>query len=606
MDRSWVYRVVAYTLLTLTAALFLTPTFASWIGKDDKLPGWIHRHVQNKILLGLDLQGGLHLVYEVQVDKAVSDKADRLASDIEEKLHREKKVKDVSVERPSGSRDEILVTFKNPDDAKKLDREFLKDYRKNLYEDARDAAKGQVKLRIDQDYVEELRDYAVRQGVETIRNRVDKLSVAEPTIIRKGTNIVVELPGLKPEDFERVKKQIGRTAQLEFKMVDDGSEYMKKLTAYAATQKAQFPGLEVSQDTWQEKDSGTVHSDYYLRDKDKGEIERFLASLPAEYQVPNDHEIGFEQRESRGGDDEGSNPQDKSWRTYYLHKRAELTGEYIADADSTWDQQTGRPEVSLTFDHEGATLFEKASGANIGRKMAIILDEKINSAPVIEGRIGGGHARITMGGFGDPFQLQQETKDLVAVLRTGALPAPLKRSTEAQIGPTLGKDSVEKAKTAMIAGSFLVIVFMLIYYRVSGLIADIAMILNIVYQLAVLAALGATLTLPGIAGVVLTVGMAVDANIIIYERIREELRAGKSARGAVEAGFGRAFWTVFDAHVTNLVAGIVLYSYGTGPIRGFAVTLMIGIVANLFTSVWLSRAFFDYLVNRRQSATLSI
>jgi len=192
------------------------------------------------------------------------------------------------------------------------------------------------------------------------------------------------------------------------------------------------------------------------------------------------------------------------------------------------------------------------------------------------------------------------------VLRTGALPAPLKKTFETQVGPTLGRDAVDKAKFSMLIGSLAVILFMLIYYRMSGLVADIAMVLNIVYQLAILAALGATLTLPGIAGVVLTVGMAVDANIIIYERIREELRAGKSARGAVEAGFGRAFWTVFDAHVTALVAGIVLYSYGTGPIRGFAVTLIIGVIANLFTSVWLSRAFFDYMVGRRTSARLSI
>ncbi len=602
MDRSWFYRVVSYFLLTVAAVVFLTPSVAGWLGKDEQLPGWMKKHIQKKIMLGLDLQGGLHLVYEVQVDKAVSDKADRLASDIEERLRRDKKVKDVHADR--AGKDEIVLTFKNPDETRKLDREFLKDYRKQLYEDSRDAAKGEVKLRIDQDYVEELRDYAVRQGVETIRNRVDKLAVAEPTIIRKGNDIVVELPGLKPEDFERVKKQIGRTAQLEFKMVDDGAEYMKKVTAIASQKKAEFPGLKVGSDSWTEKDSGAPHSDVYLKDKDKGELERFFASLPKEDQVPSDHEIGYEQTE-RGGDDESSSGE-KTWRTYYLHKRAELTGEYIQDAEVSWDQQTGRPEVSLTFDHEGANLFEKASGSNIGRKMAIILDEKINSAPVIESRIGGGRARITMGGYQDPFQLQTEAKDLVAVLRTGALPAPLKKTFETQVGPTLGKDAVDKAKFSMIIGSLVVIFFMLIYYRMSGLIADIAMILNIVYQLAVLAALGATLTLPGIAGVVLTVGMAVDANIIIYERIREELRAGKSARGAVEAGFARAFWTVFDAHVTNLVAGIVLYSYGTGPIRGFAVTLMIGIVANLFTSVWLSRSMFDFLVNRRQAATLSI
>jgi preprotein translocase subunit SecD len=604
MDRNWVYRVLTYALLTAVAVIALIPSAASIVGKDDALPGWMKKHLKNKIQLGLDLQGGLHLVYEVQVDKAVSDKADRLAGDLEEKLHKDKKVKSGDVRAERFGKDEIVLQFKNPAEVSKVDRNFLKEYQKYLYEDGRDALKGDVKLKIDSDYVDELRDYAVRQGVETIRNRVDKLAVAEPTIIRKGSDIIVELPGLKPDDFERVKNLIGRTAQLEFKMLDDGSEYMKKVAGLAASKKAEFPGVEVGHDGWTEKDSGVAHSDVYLRDKDKGELERFFASLPQTDQVPTDHEIGFEQVAAK--DEEGTATQDRLWRTYYLHKRAELTGEYITDAEVNWDPQTGRPEVSVTFDHEGANLFEKASGSNIGRKMAIILDEKITSAPVIESRIGGGRARITMGGFSDPFQLQQEAKDLVAVLRTGALPAPLKKTFETQVGPTLGRDAVDKAKFSMLIGSLAVILFMLLYYRLSGLIADIAMFLNIVYQLSILAALGATLTLPGIAGVVLTVGMAVDANIIIYERIREELRAGKSARGAVEAGFGRAFWTVFDAHVTALVAGIVLYSYGTGPIRGFAVTLIIGVIANLFTSVWLSRAFFDFIVGRKHAARLSI
>jgi preprotein translocase subunit SecD len=602
MDRSWLSRAIAYTLLTVAAFVCLVPTVATWTGKDDALPGWMKKHLQKKISLGLDLQGGLHLVYEVQVDKAVSDKADRLASEIEDKLRKDKKVKDVRLDRVGIS--EIIARFKNPDDAKRLDREFLKSYRGQLYEDSRDAAKGEVAIKIDSDYIDEQKDYAVRQGVETIRNRVDKLAVSEPTIIRKGTDIIVELPGLKPEDFEHVKNLIGRTAQLEFKMDDDGSEYMKKLAAIAAQKKTEFPGIEIGHDGWSEKDSGVQHSDVYLRAKDKAELDKFLATLTGDDAVPSDHEIGFEQVSSK--DEEGTQAADKMWRTYYLHKRAALTGEYLTDAEMNWDPQSGHPEVSVQFDHEGADLFEKASAASIGRKMAIILDERIQSAPVIETRIGGGRARITMGGFGDSYQLQNEAKDLVAVLKTGALPAPLKKTFETQVGPTLGKDAVDKAKFSMAVGSIAVILFMLLYYRLSGMIADIAMVLNIVYQLAILALLGATLTLPGIAGVVLTVGMAVDANIIIYERIREELRAGKSARSAVEAGFGRAFWTVFDAHVTNLVAAIVLYSYGTGPIRGFAVTLMIGCICNLFTSVWLSRAMFDYIVGRKQQATLSI
>jgi preprotein translocase subunit SecD len=602
MDRSWLTRVIAYTVLTLAALVVLAPTVATWTGKDDALPGWLKKHVQKKIALGLDLQGGLHLVYEVQVDKAVSDKADRLASELEDKLHKDKKVKDVRVERSGIS--EIIVKFKNPDDAKKIDRAFLKEQQRYLFEDSRDAAKGEVILKIDNDYIDELRDYAVRQGQETIDNRVNKMGVSEPNVFRKGNDIIVELPGLKPEEFEHVKNLIGRTAQLEFKMADDGSEYMKKLAALATQKKAEFPGIEIGHDGWSEKDTGVQHGDVYLRDKDKGELDKFLASLTGEDAVPGDREIGFEQVSSK--DEDGTTANDKMWRTYYLHRRAALTGEYLTDAEVNWDPQTGRPEVSVQFDHEGADLFEKASAASIGRKMAIILDERIQSAPVIETRIGGGRARITMGGFGDPFQLQTEAKDLVAVLRTGALPAPLKKTFETQVGPTLGKDAVDKAKFSMMIGSLLVIFFMLLYYRWSGLIADVAMVLNIVYQLAILAMFSATLTLPGIAGVVLTVGMAVDANIIIYERIREELRAGKSARSAVEAGYARAFWTVFDAHVTNLVAGIVLYSYGTGPIRGFAVTMMIGIVCNLFTSVWLSRAMFDYMVGRKQQATLSI
>jgi preprotein translocase subunit SecD len=603
MDRDWYTRVTLYALITLAAVVLLVPTVAGWFGKDDQLPTFVKKHLQQKISLGLDLQGGLHLVYEVEVDKAVSDKADRLASDIEEKLRKDKKVKSVRVER-QGTLD-LIVRFADPSDTPKLDRDLLKEYQKYLYEESRDNAKGEVHLKIDSDYVDELKDYAIRQGVETIRNRVDKMAVAEPTIIRKGNDIVVELPGLKPEDFERVKNLIGRTAQLEFKMADDGSEYMKKLASIAVGKKTEYPGLEIGRDEWQEKDSGQVHTDVYLRDKDRSEIEKFMASLPEADQIPSDRELGYEQVPAR--EEEGTTQtKGEVWRTYYLHKRAELTGEYISDAEVGWDQQTGRPEVNITFDREGANLFEKASGASIGRKMAIILDDKINSAPVIETRIGGGHARITMGGMQDAFAVQQEAKDLVAVLRTGALPAPLKKTFETQVGPTLGRDAVDKAKLSMLIGSAVVILFMLIYYRVSGLIADIAMTLNILYQLAILALLGATLTLPGIAGVVLTVGMAVDANIIIYERIREELRAGKSARSAVEAGFGRAFWTVFDAHVTALVAGIVLYSYGTGPIRGFAVTLMIGIAANLFTSVWLSRSMFDFLVGRKAQTSLSI
>ena len=596
MERSWWWKGALYGLITVLAVLYLIPT----VVPEDRQPAFIKRHFQKKIQLGLDLQGGLHLVYEVNVDKAVSDKVDRLASDIEDRLIKDKGIAAGNLAVSREGRDDIVLTFKQPADQAKLDDEFLRDYRKSLDLVGRDASTGVVRLRLDPDQVAEVRDYALRQGIETIRGRVDKLGVAEPTIIKKGTDIIVELPGLKPADFERIKSIIGRTAQLEFKIVDDGSDYMKKIAP-----EAKKAGLEVLPDEWTEKDSGKAHEDLYLRSKSRDALMKFFAGLPPDLAVPADREIGYEEMQGRGAD--GELTPDRYWRTYYLHRRAGLTGEYLQNADQTWDQQTGRPEVSYELDRQGAPLNERLTSENIGRKMAIILDDKINSAPVIESRIGA-RGRITLGGFGDPFKMQQDAKDLVAVLRSGALPAPLRKTFETQVGPTMGRDAVEKAKTSMYIGAAAVVLFMLIYYRTAGLIANIAMLLNLLYMLAILAGFEASLTLPGIAGLVLTVGMAVDANIIIYERIREELRMGKSVRTAVDAGFARAFWTVFDAHVTNFVAGVVLYSYGSGPIRGFAVTLLIGIVTNLFTSYWVSHWMFDALVGRRGAAkaTLSI
>jgi preprotein translocase subunit SecD len=595
MERSWWWKAALYGLVTVIAVLYLIPT----VVPESKQPAFIRNHFQKRIQLGLDLQGGLHLVYEVNVDKAVAGKVDRLASDIEDRLHKDKGVNDLLVSREG--RDDIVLTFKPAGDETKLDDTVLKDYRKALDVVSRDAVTGVVRLRLDPDQVEEVRDYALRQGIETIRGRVDKFGVAEPTIIKKGTDIIVELPGLKSADFERIKSIIGRTAQLEFKMVDDGSDYMRRLAA--SVPKGQ--GIDVVPESWTEKDSGKPHEDVYLRSKSRDALQKFFAGQTGDLAVPADHEIGYE--EVQGRNENGEATPDRFWRTYYLHKRAPLTGEYLSNADQTWDQQTGRPEVSFEFDRQGAAISERMTGDNIGRKMAILLDDKINSAPVIEGRIGA-RGRITLGGFGDPFALQQEAKDLVAVLRSGALPAPLRKTFETQVGPTMGRDAVQKAKFSMYIGAAAVVLFMLIYYRLSGIIAVVAMILNMLYMVAILAGFEASLTLPGIAGLVLTIGMAVDANIIIYERIREELRMGKSVRTAVDAGFARAFWTVFDAHVTNFVAGVVLYSYGSGPIRGFAVTLLVGIVTNLFTSYWLSHWMFDAVVGRRGAAraTLSI
>lgn len=589
MERSWWWKSLLFGAVTLLAVLYLAPS----VFPDKPLPGFLNDLFTRKLQLGLDLQGGLHLVYEVNVDKAVSSKVDRLASDLEDRLAE----KQVKVEITREGREDIIVKFQPPADLAKLDDDIMKNYRTALDEVERDASTGIVRFRIDPDQVAEVADYSLRQGIETIRGRVDKFGVAEPTIIKRGTDIVVELPGLKPADFERIKTVIGKTAQLEFKIVDAGNPYMSKVGAAVP----QGGKITVVPDVWRDK-SGNQQQDVYLQAKDRRDLEAFIAGLSGEMAVPADREFGFEEVEL------GEGPgKERVWRTYLLERRAAVTGEYLASADLSWDAQTNRPEVLFTMDRQGAGLMERLTEANVGRKMAIVLDDKINSAPVINERIGG-RGVITLGGFGDPLKVQQEAQDLVAVLRSGALPAPLTKAFETQVGATMGRDVVDKAVLSMVIGSIVVVLLMLVYYKVAGVIAVIAMGLNVLFLLAILAGFEAALTLPGIAGLALTVGMAVDANIIIYERIREELRAGKSARTAVDAGFDRAFWTVFDGHVTNFAAGIVLYSYGSGPIRGFALTLLVGIASNMLTAVWMSRWMFETILGRRGTvkATLSI
>jgi preprotein translocase subunit SecD len=593
MERSWWWKAALYSAAIIVSVLYLVPT----VVPEEKLPAFFQKHLKKRIQLGLDLKGGLHLVYEVNIEKAVSGKVDRLANEVDDAL--KKKGADFTVVR--SGRDDIAITFKIPGEMGKLDVELLKPFRKDLDEVGRDQSTGTVKLKFDADRVAEIEDLALRQAIETIRGRVDAFGMKEPTIIKKGTDIIVELPGAEAKEFEHIKSIIGRTAQLEFKIVDDGSEYMKKV---AASVPKDSP-ISVAPESWTEKHQGTQHEDVYLRvkEKDKDILTKFIAGLSGDLAVPNDRELALEVMSSR---EENEGTPDKHIRTYLLKKRAGVTGEYLADAQESWDEM-GRPEVAFTMNRQGADMMGKLTGENVGRKMAVVLDEKITSAPVIESKISD-RGRITMGGYGDPFKLQQEVKDLVGVLRSGALPAPLKKSFETQVGATMGQDAIDKATFSMIVGGLAVILFMLIYYRVAGFIANLAMTLNMLFMMSILAAFEASLTLPGIAGLVLTIGMAVDSNIIIYERIREELRLGKSPRTAVDAGFQRAFWTVFDAHVTNFVAGIVLYSYGSGPIRGFAVTLLIGIITNLLTSVWISHWMFAVLVSRRGSvkSTLSI
>jgi preprotein translocase subunit SecD len=500
-----------------------------------------------------------------------------------------------------------------------------------------------VCARISSKFADGIRKSALKQAVGTVQKRIDARGVAEPTVIEKDEQIIVELPGLDKDNIARIKELIARTAKLEFKIVADGSPWMSAL--YQQVNKpdpaAEALGITAHPDTWAHEKTGKEFFDSYLKAYDRDEsfpleeakesgcynrnmvvkdgqvrckvtgrrvIERYLADLAKanpQFQVPPDGQIGFELVYPDSVGEKADNR--PFWRTYYLDRAVRLPGSAISKADVAYDPNTLRPEVAVEFNRLGARAFGDLTAGNVGRKMAIILDDVVASAPTIQTAIRQGRSSITMGGS-DPRTQERDAGDLVNVLRTGSLPAPLQEQQVAELGPTLGRDAVDKAQFSFGLGILLVIVIMVGIYRWSGFIAVFAVIVNVLMMLAVMAMFRATLTLPGIAAVVLTVGMAVDGNVLIYERIRDELSLGKSVRGAVELGFGRAFSSILDGQLTTAAAGWVLLQYGSGPIHGFAVMLLVGIATTLFTSVWITRYFFDLYVSNKKGelATISI
>jgi preprotein translocase subunit SecD len=393
---------------------------------------------------------------------------------------------------------------------------------------------------LDSKEVEYAKKKAIDQALETIRNRIDQFGVSEPEITLQGTDrILIQLPGIK--DPQRAKSLIGRTALLEFKLVDEEGDLDAAL---------------------------------------KGNVPEGDIIL---YQRAVDPQTGGVKKVP-----------------FLLREKTMMTGEVLKDARIALDSQFHEPYISLEFDDIGAKLFEQITGANVKKRLAIILDDNVYSAPVIQERIAGGRAQIT-GRF-----TTDEANELAIVLRAGALPSPVKTIEERTVGPSLGQDSIRQGLISILISAVLIVLFMIFYYRISGIIADIALILNVILVFAVLALLRATLTLPGIAGLVLSVGMAVDANVLIHERIKEELRWGKTIRAAIDQGYDRAFTTIIDSNLTTVIAALFLYQFGTGPVRGFAVTLFWGIVANIFTAVFVTRWIFDYLTLKVKIKKLSI
>lgn len=540
MKKGVLWRVILITLTVVVAAVFFLPNTPLFQG----MPEWWKKNMPNKgIVLGLDLQGGLHLVFEVEGDKAVEIATERIASSLTGILERKKIQATV---RKDGLF--VVVTPANMDVRKAVEDAYPA---LTLVE-----SKDALKYKLSAKEASRIKDTATDQVLEIIRNRIDQFGVAEPTIHRQAENeIVVQLPGVK--DPKRAVEIIGKTAVLEFKLVDDDSPLAAELPTSI------MPGEEAQ---------------LFERFKDR---------------IPEGDEILFQRVVNR---ETGI----VTKRPILLKKDALLTGDLLTEARVNIDQRFNEPYVSITFNTAGAKIFEDVTAQNVKKRLAIILDGTVYSAPVIQERISGGNAQIT-GSF-----TMDEAKDLAIVLRAGALPAPVKTLQNVTVGPSLGRDSIEAGKMAGIVGTILVVVFMVIYYRLSGVIADFALVLNIVLLLGAMASLNATLTMPGIAGIILAIGMAVDSNVLMFERMREELRAGKTPRAAIESGYKKAFWTIFDSHVTTLITAAVLFQFGTGPIKGFAVTLSMGVAINLFTALIGTKTIFDIIYSKKEVKGLSI
>ncbi|WP_419779995.1 protein translocase subunit SecD [Maridesulfovibrio sp.] len=533
MNGSLRWKIVLTLLVVVLGVAYLLPSLPAVQNS-----GMARFLPDDKISLGLDLKGGIHLTLGVDMDKAMDNNLARMADDLKAVAREE----GVIVLKPKVLKGERVEAILLKEAQKEKLEKIVKDTFGNLTI-LSTAVKPDGKVTYvfapTPEYKKYLTKLTMDQAIKTIRNRIDQFGVAEPDIRKQqGNRIQVQLPGM--QDPERAIKIIGKTAHLEFKLVDDTADLQK------AVQGIIPPGREVTVIRHRLPDGSYVEKPIVLK------------------------------------------------------KDAMLTGEYITDAQTRFDQ-FNQPYVTLNFNSRGARIFERVTGENIKKQMAIVLDGKVYSAPTIQDKIPGGRASIS-GSFST-----EEAHDLAIVLRAGSLPAPVKILEQRTVGPSLGQESIDKGISAAIVGSVLVLIFMFIYYGFAGFVADVVLVLNVVLILAGLAAFGATLTLPGIAGIILTIGMAVDANVIIFERIREELRRGLTAKAAIVEGYSRATLTILDANITTVIAAVILYQFGTGPVRGFAVTLTLGIITSMFTAIFVTRILFDlYTSKRAADAPLNI
>ena len=502
------YRLVIFILVTIFGIVFAIPSF---LQTDDG----------KKISLGLDLQGGLHMLLGVETEKAVEGKIKSVAATVKYFSDNE----DILIEDLTIQKDYLTFILLDSDEEAKLDK-MLSDIM------GLDITKDNdliYKIKLTNVEVAVVKDMAVSQAVETIRNRLDQFGLAEPSVVRQGkTDIVVELPGIKTQEEEqRARELISKPANLELMAVDE---------------------LKADQVYNLSEDDAQMMGDVILEDTNNPKIKYLIQQIPI------------------------------------------LTGSQIVDAKVAFDRQTNQPIINFTLSTFGAKVFGDFTAKSIGKRLAVVLDGKVFSDPVIRERIGGGSGQIS-GNF-----TVNEAGNIAIALRSGALPAPVVMLEKRSVGPSLGADSINASMMALAVGFLLVVVFMIAYYGMGGVIANIALVTNIFIIIAIMAMFGATLTLPGMAGIVLTVGMAVDANVIISERIRELLKAGSSIPKAVEDGYQNAMSAILDANITTLLVAIILYAYGTGPIKGFAITISIGILASMVTAILGTHGIYEALM----------
>jgi preprotein translocase subunit SecD len=578
--------VGAYLLVPTIAYFRLTPEEHAEVQKDKSqfkkhLPSWAP---ENHVVPGLDLQGGVHMVLGVDLDKAISDKARRIATRMRDELKEKKVGAEVQHLADEGKGDRVRVAFTDAAQVATYDKDIAENYG-DLAEVGRSGST--VTFRVHPDWVNKIRADAVDQTIKTITNRIDKMHVTEPSISKRGSDQVqVQLPGYTNPD--EAKSLIGRTAQLEFQMCDDESDFLTKVEGVPEWAKLESSGFQ--------RRDGQFVQDIYLEFPEERlkELRAFLSG-----KVPGGLVVKYGRLDARAGET-------AKMRTYTLTADVDLTGDDLENAQvAMGSPEQPQPYVVLDFSPTGKQIFAELTTKNVGRRMAIVLEDIVDSAPVINEPITGGTAQITMGGSRTREEMLRDANQLSLVLKAGALPAPVTFREERSVGPSLGKDAIEQAKKACIAGAILVTLFMVFTYKLGGIIAILCAIMNIYLVLAVMSFFNASLSLPGIAGLILTVGMAVDANVIANERIREEFLTGKTPRAAIDAGYGSAFSAIFDVNVTTAIAGLVCLQFGSGPVQNFATTLLIGIVSTMFTAVFVSRIFFD-IYTRNDRETLSI